>query len=261
MTTEPDMMGVETMRDFGRKMWSPAGPRPHLLLTFAGKEDSFYCDRLVHDPRLADDEGIAPIGALTQWHPHWYDIVSPVPTQFRHMTVAWLDCPTADTPPGSSLELQRRLYMPLAAFRNIRLRLIGLVASEHGIQLRIERSKDLDRLLRVAREVMCEVYGADAPVHTPNPDRLHIALAYGRADADTATGPIDWVEPPPSRLSVDSVTYADLDTFHPEGPRWEPDTVGRVYTNYDDWKADYGGHQHVLRHGLGGGFLWPGTFD
>jgi hypothetical protein len=58
-----------------------------------------YC--LVPALRAVCDEVLDPAGPLTAWYPEWPDIANVVDPAFRHVTLGWLNLPTAAIRPGS----------------------------------------------------------------------------------------------------------------------------------------------------------------
>jgi len=204
------------MRDFARKRWSPVGSRPHVLIPVYGSDVAALASHYSYDHDLGE------------WYSEWDELLRGVHPFFWHLTLAWLDTPTARTEPGNWLALRKALLPALANVGPVVLTAGTAVVSEHGVHLRVNRTPELDQLADAAREAMHSVFGAAAPVSDHGPDwQPHIALFHGRADVKTPSGPLR-VTHLAATMPVREVLLVDHDTWGPDGPRWDIASARRV---------------------------------
>ncbi|WP_069164895.1 hypothetical protein [Nocardia altamirensis] len=205
------------MRDFAAKIWTPEGARPHLLVT------PMRCNWGVADWLFA--QGYKAPGAkpperpLDEWHPQWESIVRPIPNTAQHLTLAWLDRLSVDTPAGSDSALVQAVEDALREFPTVYLNYTDVVATVHGIHLRAEPTPELARLATVAADAMRTVYGAKAPVVSRLDDAVpYVGLAYGCADVDT---PPLRIALSPARDEVTQVKFVHHDTWEQGWPNYD----------------------------------------
>jgi len=197
------------MRDFGEKLWAPAGSRPHIFLT-PGPALTGLCENVL-------DEA----GPLSAWYPGWPAVVRAVDRDARHVTLGWVDLPTAAAVPGTWQGLAAALEREVAEIAPVTLTAEKLVTTSHGVIVTIAATPELNCLADAVEHSMDAVFGAG--VRTVTDRSPHLALVYGRAHADTPELSI------PIRSTSDTVhslLLVDHDTFG--SGRWNPTTAHSI---------------------------------
>jgi len=109
------------MRDFGDKVWTPAGSRPHAYITLSPQLDEL-CEALIGQD-----------GPLRQWRPDSREITRPVERRFPHVTLSWADIPTVQAPAGSWDALAAALTETTAGIAPPSLTLSRLETTSAGV--------------------------------------------------------------------------------------------------------------------------------
>lgn len=241
------------MRNFAHKKWTPDGPRPHVLARTGHRADT-VADWLFARPRHgraepADDP-------LATWHPQWREIVAPIPSLSRHLTLGWVDLPTTQTPADGVARAGEALTAALAQFPVVTLAYTRVVASVHGIHLQVARTPELDQLARAVAAMLHSVFDPQV-VRTPDLNTWvpHVALAYGIADADTPSLQIDLQ---PAHDPLDMIWCCEHDTWAHGWPQYKysPSSATNIGVDIDaDRAADrrlfYACHDDDAFGGLG----------
>jgi hypothetical protein len=230
---QDDLDGVMLagVRSFARRAWSPPGSRPHVLLPAAG-ELAYYCDAYTQPLLLR--RWYAPLARELGWprlrrrdpYGGWDRFMDFLPATRRHLTLSWVDVPTAAVPQRWD-ELSVALRELVAPLLPVTVHAYAGDAGEHGLRVLVARSAELDELAHAAGAALRAAYGPAAPVWQPPADWTpHIAVSYSTQDWPTEHGPL------PSTGNVtqelEHVLQVDQDTF-PAGdipaPLWATQTL------------------------------------
>jgi hypothetical protein len=211
------------MRSFrAEKLWTPDGSRPHILIPVT--------------PEVVELAEVYTT-VIPAWSRERAQHLPPVRPQFLHITVTWLDTPTADVIPNWIEELETAVAAQLVDLVPFPMRLGPATPVTYGVELVVGPDEPAAELARRCQQAMRTVFGTDAPVASPAQYRPHCSLSYCQATLDeeglgstllSAVPAGGQYRPAPVEMTVDSVIITDQDTFADGGLRWNQDTVRTV---------------------------------
>jgi 2'-5' RNA ligase len=214
------------MADFRKTAWSPAGPRPHLLIPL-------------------DDETRSSVGrALYPILGRWTHLIKPVPLDNLHITLAWADVPSDSISAGQWDKAVRHIEHQLLRTPAFQISLGPALVTRDGVRLDVtcQPPEGMEYFAGQAGMLMRRGFGfAAGDVRVKDPYTPHCSLAYTYTDTPVP-GELgselikarddDGLRMPRMRLAVKQVLLVAQDTYTDPAPddgdqwpyRWSRET-------------------------------------